>query len=119
MGGTVAIREHDRLFDLYGADGFLVGKASPGKKVMPADALYVPGRTCRIVSTDMAGNPRTGQATGFSTRCLTGVQSAGIRSTRSTGAGPTTVLTAGRVSSRRSRDNRLGAPGSGAEAAGS
>lgn len=75
-------------------------------------------RTCRIVLMDMAGNPHTGQVTGFSTRCLMGVQSAGIRSAHSTRASLTTVLTAGRVSSRRNHDNRLGAPRGGAEAAG-
>lgn len=48
MSETVAIKEHDRLFDLYDADGFLVGKANPGKKVMLADAFYVPERTCRM-----------------------------------------------------------------------
>ena len=62
MSETVAIKEHDRLFDLYDADGCLVGKANPGKKVMLADAFYAPERTCRIVLMDMAGNPpyRTG-----------------------------------------------------------
>lgn len=49
MSETVAIKEHDRLFDLYDADGCLVGKANPGKKVMLADAFYVPERTCRAV----------------------------------------------------------------------
>lgn len=49
MSETVAIKEHDRLFDLYDADGCLVGKANPGKKVMLADAFYVPERTCRMI----------------------------------------------------------------------
>lgn len=48
MSDTVAIKEHDRLFDLYDVDGCLVGKANPGKKVMLADAFYVPERTCRM-----------------------------------------------------------------------
>ena len=48
MSETVSIKEHDRLFDLYDADGCLVGKANPGKKVMLADAFYVPERTCRM-----------------------------------------------------------------------
>ena len=49
MSETVAIKEHNHRFDLYDADGFLVGKANPGKKVMLADAFYVPERTCRAV----------------------------------------------------------------------
>lgn len=49
MSDTVAIKEHDRLFDLYDADGCLVGKANPGKKVMLADAFYVPERTCHLI----------------------------------------------------------------------
>lgn len=48
MTETVAIQEHTSLFDLYDADGCLVGKANPGKKVMLADAFYVPERTCRM-----------------------------------------------------------------------
>jgi len=48
MSETVPIKEHNHLFDLYDADGFLVGKANPGKKVMLADAFYVPERTCRV-----------------------------------------------------------------------
>lgn len=52
MSETVPIKEHDRLFDLYDADGFLVGKANPGKKVMLADAFYVPERTCRDTNYD-------------------------------------------------------------------
>lgn len=49
MTETEAIKEHTSLFDLYDADGCLVGKANPGKKVMLADAFYVPERTCRNV----------------------------------------------------------------------
>lgn len=52
MSETVAIKEHDRLFDLYDADGCLVGKANPGKKVMLADAFYAPERTCRDLTPD-------------------------------------------------------------------
>lgn len=48
MTETAAIKEHTSLFDLYDADGCLVGKANPGKKVMLADAFYVPERTCRF-----------------------------------------------------------------------
>lgn len=48
MSETVPIKEHNHLFDLYDADGFLVGKANPGKKVMLADAFYVPERTCSM-----------------------------------------------------------------------
>lgn len=47
MSETVPIKEHNHRFDLYDADGCLVGKANPGKKVMLADAFYVPERTCR------------------------------------------------------------------------
>lgn len=47
MSETVAIKEHNHRFDLYDADGFPVGKANPGKKVMLADAFYVPERTCK------------------------------------------------------------------------
>lgn len=49
MSETVAIKEHNRRFDLYDADGFPVGKANPGKKVMLADAFYVPERTCHLI----------------------------------------------------------------------
>ena len=49
MSETVAIKEHNHRFDLYDADGFLVGKATPGKRVTLADAFYVPERTCRAV----------------------------------------------------------------------
>lgn len=52
MSETVAIKEHNRRFDLYDADGFLVGKANPGKKVMLADAFYVPERTCKRRNRD-------------------------------------------------------------------
>lgn len=47
MSETVPIKEHNHRFDLYDADGCLVGKANPGKKVMLADAFYVPERACR------------------------------------------------------------------------
>ena len=45
MSETVAIKEHNHRFYLHDADGFLVGKANPGKKVLLADAFYVPQRT--------------------------------------------------------------------------
>lgn len=52
MSETIPIKEHNHLFVLYDADGFLVGKANPGKKVMLADAFYVPERTCRMEYND-------------------------------------------------------------------
>lgn len=46
------LTERKGMFDLYDTDGCLVGKANPGKKVMLADAFYVPERTCRDTDYD-------------------------------------------------------------------
>lgn len=51
MSETVPIRQHARMFDLYDADGCLVGKASPGRKVMLHDGFYVPERACRNIDS--------------------------------------------------------------------